>query len=193
MLGPTTYRLDLPVAWKIHNAFHGSLLEPYIETAEHGPNYAEPPPELVEGEPEYKVEAILDSRRQGQGWKLEYLVRWKGWGPAHDSWEPKENLHADDLLKEYFEKNPTAIRRARLEGRQGITPLPQQCQSSLLPSSATIRSLHTSSTNFDQGSEHTLPTPTPSNTHTSAKRCIAATIVSTSTTEALDRKPVGRR
>jgi len=62
VLGPTTYRLDLPVAWKIHNAFHGSLLEPYIETAEHGPNYAEPPPELVEGEPEYEVEAILDSR-----------------------------------------------------------------------------------------------------------------------------------
>ena len=75
VLGPTTYCLDLPVAWKIHNAFHGSLLEPYIETVEHGPNYAEPPPELVEGEPEYEVEAILDSQRQGRGQKLEYLVR----------------------------------------------------------------------------------------------------------------------
>ena len=187
-----TYRLDLPVAWKIHNTFHGSLLEPYIETTEHGPNYAEPPPELVEGEPEYEVEAILDLRRQGQGRKLEYLVRWKGWGPAHDSWEPKENLHADDLLKEYFEENPTAIRKARLEGQQGITLLSQQCQSSSLPSSATIHSLRTSSTNSSQDSMYTSPTPTPSNTHTSAKRCIATTIASISTTEALEGKPVGR-
>ena len=99
----------------------------------------------------------------------------------------------DDLLKEYFEKNPTAIRRARLEGRQGITLLSHQCQSSLLPSSATIHSLRTSSTNSDQGKMHTSPTPTPSNTRTSARKCIAATIASTSTTEALERKPVGRR
>ena len=25
VLGPTTYRLDLPAVWKIHNAFHGTL------------------------------------------------------------------------------------------------------------------------------------------------------------------------
>ena len=62
MLGPTTYYLELPAVWKIHNAFHGSLLEPYIKTVEHGLNYTEPPPELVEGKPEYEVKAILDSQ-----------------------------------------------------------------------------------------------------------------------------------
>ena len=69
-----TYRLDLPAAWNIHYAFHGSLLEKYIETDKYGPNYNEPAPELVEGKPEYKVEMILDSRRKGRGCKLEYLV-----------------------------------------------------------------------------------------------------------------------
>ena len=110
-LGPTTYCLDLPAAWNIYNAFHGSLLEKYVETDEHGPNYDKPTPELVEGEPEYKVEMILDSQQKGRGHKLEYLVRWKGWGPAHDSWEPKENIHADNLVKEFYRQHPMSIRR----------------------------------------------------------------------------------
>ena len=101
----------------MHNAFHGLLLEPYVETQEHGPNYDQPAPELVEGEPEYEVETLLGSRCKGRGRKLEYLVRWKGWGPAHDSWEPKENLHADDLVQEFHRREPAAIRRVTL-GRQ---------------------------------------------------------------------------
>jgi hypothetical protein len=35
VIGPTMYRLDLPVQWKVHNAFHGNLLLPYHETKEH--------------------------------------------------------------------------------------------------------------------------------------------------------------
>ena len=114
VLGLTTYCLELPATWTIHNAFHGSLLEPYVETQEHGPNYDQPAPELVEGEPEYEVETLLGSRHKGRGRKLEYLVGWKGWGPAHDSWEPKENLHADDLVQEFHRREPTAIRRVTL-------------------------------------------------------------------------------
>ena len=49
VLGPTTYRLELPPAWKIHNTFHATLLSPYRETIEHGENFPEPPPELAEG------------------------------------------------------------------------------------------------------------------------------------------------
>jgi hypothetical protein len=43
------YQLELPEHWKIHNIFHSSLLTPYCETMEHGKNFAQPPPELVEG------------------------------------------------------------------------------------------------------------------------------------------------
>jgi len=67
VLGPTTYWLDLLRTWKIHNAFHSMLLSPYQETEEHGANFTEPLPSLVEGEPEYEVEKILRARRHGQG------------------------------------------------------------------------------------------------------------------------------
>jgi hypothetical protein len=34
------YQLKLPVAWRIHNVFHASLLSPYHETTTHGPNFS---------------------------------------------------------------------------------------------------------------------------------------------------------
>ena len=54
-----TYQVDLPPSWKIHNAFHASLLSPYRETLEHGQNFTEPPPDLIDGEQEWEVEHIV--------------------------------------------------------------------------------------------------------------------------------------
>jgi hypothetical protein len=42
---------------------------------EHGANFPEPPPDLVEGEEEYKVEQVLDSRQHARGKKLQYLLK----------------------------------------------------------------------------------------------------------------------
>ena len=61
-LGPLTYRLKLPERWKIHPVFHACLLSPYRETREHGPGFSEPPPETVEGEEEFEVEAVADRK-----------------------------------------------------------------------------------------------------------------------------------
>jgi len=74
VLSLTTYHLDLPTTWQIHNVFHGALLLPYIKTIEHGPNDPEPPPDIIDGEHKYKVEEIVGSRHKGCGCKLEYLV-----------------------------------------------------------------------------------------------------------------------
>ena len=60
VLGPLTYRLELPEQWKIHPMFHATLLTPFKENDIHGPNYLNPPPDLIDGEPEYEVEAIED-------------------------------------------------------------------------------------------------------------------------------------
>jgi hypothetical protein len=95
------FQLELPNQWKIHNVFHASLLTPYIETELHGKNFPEPPPEIVEGDPEFEVEQIVGSRRIGKKKSLQYKIRWKGYSPAHDSWEPATQIHAPELIKEF--------------------------------------------------------------------------------------------
>ena len=78
VVSPTTYQLNLPPGWQVHNAFHGGLLTRYNKTEEYGKNYPEPPLEMIEGKEEYEVEEILDSQRKGRARSLEYLVKWKG-------------------------------------------------------------------------------------------------------------------
>jgi len=82
----------------------------------------EPPPELIEGEPKYKVERILSSRRHGQGRALQFLVQWKGYSPAHNSWEPQVNIHAPELIKEFYEGEPMAIKRVVIDNEMTDDP-----------------------------------------------------------------------
>ena len=57
----------------------------------------------------FQVEEVLDHRRhavgRGKAKKVvtEYLVRWTGFGPSRDTWEPESNL-SDDLNAECAEK-----------------------------------------------------------------------------------------
>jgi len=111
VLSSTTYHLDLPMTWQIHNVFHGALLLPYIKTTEHGPNDPELPPDIIDGEPKYEVEEIVGSRHRGQGRKLKYCMWYKGYGPAHDSWEPEEHVYAPECMCKFYAQQPTAIKR----------------------------------------------------------------------------------
>jgi hypothetical protein len=52
------YQLQLPPSWNIHPVFHASLLSSYSKTPSHGPNFSQPPPDLIENEEEYEVEQI---------------------------------------------------------------------------------------------------------------------------------------
>jgi hypothetical protein len=101
VISHVAYQLDLPPQWKIYNVFHTAYLSPYKETEEHGPNFPEPPSDLIEGVKEYEVERIVDMRHFGRNKKLQYKVRWKGYSEAHDSWEPVDNIHTPELLEEY--------------------------------------------------------------------------------------------
>ena len=101
VLGPLTYRLKLPHGWKIHPVFHASLLSPYQETQTHGPGYAEPPPDLIDGHEEYEPETILRHKKV-RGGHLRFLVKWKEYPTSENSWEPEENLlHSKRLLHAY--------------------------------------------------------------------------------------------
>jgi hypothetical protein len=105
-LSEAVYRLEIPRQWKIHNVFHANLLTPYKETELYGPNFTRPSPDLIDGEPEYEVEKILDAQPRGRGHKMHFLVKWKGYPTSDNSWEPKENLHADELIEEFQKKGP---------------------------------------------------------------------------------------
>ena len=103
VLSPWTYQLQLPPQWKIHPVFHAGLLTPYKTTKEHGPDYLRPPPDIVDGEEEQEVEAILNHRSRGRTKKRwEYLVAWTGMESAENSWEPESHLkNAPEILNRY--------------------------------------------------------------------------------------------
>ena len=104
-LSDLTYELNLPKRWKIHPVFHASLLTPFRQTEEHGPSFAEPPPDIIEGEEEYEVEEVLDLHRHHR--KLQFLVKWKGYTDA--TWQPEADLeNAQELVNEFYTKHPEA-------------------------------------------------------------------------------------
>ena len=109
VLSPITYQLELPPQWKIHNVFHIDLLTPYHETDIHGAKFTQPPPDLVDGEEEYEVEEILDSRKHGRGRKVQYLVKWKGYPSSDNQWVNWDDMHAEEALAEFKKQRPEAI------------------------------------------------------------------------------------
>ena len=62
VLLPLSYQLQIPGSWKIHLVFHASPLTPYKENEIHGPNFPEPPPDLINEEEEYEIKWILKHR-----------------------------------------------------------------------------------------------------------------------------------
>src|SRR5712675_414081 len=106
VISPVAFKLDLPLSWHIHDVFHVSLLTPYHETTAYGPNFIRPPPDLIDGEEEYKVEAVLNHRMFGRRRQVQYLIKWKGYPHSDNMWEPSENIHAEDLIKAYHKRRP---------------------------------------------------------------------------------------
>src|SRR5712672_577054 len=143
-ISPVAFRLDLPSSWHIHDVFHASLLTPYRETTAYGPNFIKPPPDLIDGEEEYEVEAVLNHHMFGRRRQVQYLIKWKGYPHSDNTWEPSENVHADDLIRAYHKRRPLEHKtrqrtRARTITSWNASSNPLQHSSSLqIPGSPTI-------------------------------------------------------
>ena len=51
----------------------------------------------------YEVENILDVRKTADG-KREFLIKWTGWGPSWNNWEPEEHILDRRLLRKFNKK-----------------------------------------------------------------------------------------
>jgi len=102
------YEIDLEGKAKAHNVINISFLLPYhIDPAADRP-YA-PPPDIIMDDDgdheEFEVERILDHQDEGDD-RL-YLVRWLGYSPDDDTWEPARNLaNAQQAVDLYLQSLP---------------------------------------------------------------------------------------
>jgi len=67
---------------------------------------APPLPVVVDGEPEWEVKEVLDSRWHWR--RFQFLIKWKGFSREHNSWEVASDVKAPDLITEYYRKHPAA-------------------------------------------------------------------------------------
>lgn len=91
-ISPYAYELDLPASMKIHPVFHVSLLDPVNKDPVPGQILPPPPPVEVEGEEEFEIEEVLDSRMSRR--KLQYLIKWRGYDAP--TWEPATSIDLDN-------------------------------------------------------------------------------------------------
>jgi hypothetical protein len=104
-IGKNAYRLKLPTTLsRVHDVINISFLERWIDPVTAEPSRkSNPPPTPIMAEEQdsgvqkeyYEIEQILDHRTYYG--KKQYLVRWKGYGPEDDSWEPIANVHNEDI------------------------------------------------------------------------------------------------
>ena len=73
---------------KIHPVFYISLLELAATDLLPGQTQPPPPPTIIDDEPEYEVDEIVNSKLIRK--HLKYLVRWVGYSDL--TWEPAENV-----------------------------------------------------------------------------------------------------
>jgi len=77
----------------------------------------EPEEMLSNAEDEYVVERILKKRIKNG--KVEYFLKWQGFGEEDCTWEPRENLTCEDLIQEYEDNldKKTVIKNDKARGR----------------------------------------------------------------------------
>ena len=118
VVSPNAMKLKLPASYKIHDVINVSWLRLYKGPTA-GQHVVFPEPIEVEGQSEYEVEEVLDSRlKKG---RLEYLVKWSGYTDEYNTWEPVSNLeNSKEAIEDFHKENPSAPRRLRANIFEGL-------------------------------------------------------------------------
>lgn len=112
MIGTHAVRLLLPATMKIHNVFHVGLLEKYSPSTIPDRSVPElPGPIVVDGEDEYEVSKIVNSRTRGKGKnkRVQYFVEWEGYKGTEEeyTWEEADDLaNAKEKVMEFHKEYP---------------------------------------------------------------------------------------
>jgi hypothetical protein len=107
-VGASAYKLRLLETGQSHPVFNKALLTPYLEPLAHR-REERPALWIASSYEEYKVEEILKHQKHGRG--FQYLIKWKNYLLAEQTWEPKRHLmHVKELLDRYNVKHNIAIR-----------------------------------------------------------------------------------
>ena len=116
------YQLQLPRSMsRLHPVFNVVKLLAAPKDPIQGQHSAPPPePVLVDetGNEEYEVKEILDSWMYQR--KLQFLVCWKGYGYKEHSWVNEEDIHAQEIVDEFYQLNPGAPCRICAIGTSGV-------------------------------------------------------------------------
>jgi len=83
-VSPYAYDLELPASIRIHRVQPVSLIDPVVNDPLDGQRIKQPPPVEVDGEEEYEVSSVEDSRMHQN--QLQYLIQWTGYDCL--TWEP---------------------------------------------------------------------------------------------------------
>jgi len=57
----------------------------------------------------YEVERLVDVRSRKK--RTQYLVRWVGWAPEHDSWEDEASIHTPELIVRFNRERKLSHRK----------------------------------------------------------------------------------
>ncbi|CAA7267179.1 unnamed protein product [Cyclocybe aegerita] len=110
-VGSHSFTLRLPQSMRlVHPVFHVSMLEPFKPSTIPSRAVEPPAPVEIEGELEYEVAEIVDSKiDRRRKCKLLYYVRWYGYENTDEefSWQPADELpNAQELVQEFHEAYP---------------------------------------------------------------------------------------
>jgi hypothetical protein len=102
VVSPWAFRIKLPHQLCIHDVQLISRLKKTADNPLPLQQHEPPPPFIVEGEEEYELERIEDSRMFRH--QLQYLVKWKGYNEM--SWEPAVNMDGLKAIDEFHTQQP---------------------------------------------------------------------------------------